>query len=177
MQFAAGSVTATELVIAIYSAAAGGGPDSAVYTLTNPSRLENDGTTESLFTAPANSTLSADTTYFVVATTGVSNNYSVQGTSETDEDSGASTGWNIANNRYFRNTAFSNNWSTSAAKIKIAIYPPSPPLSRQTPRLATSNSRTTAAPTSRSPRRSPRAPRPTRRPSSTASTKSPSRRR
>ena len=125
MQFADGSVTANELVIAIYSAAAGGGPDSAVYTLTNPSRLENDGTTESLFTAPANSTLSADTTYFVVATTGISNNYSAQGTSETDEDSGASTGWNIANNRYFRNTAFSNNWSTSAAKIKIAIYPPS----------------------------------------------------
>ena len=125
MQFADGSVTANELVIAIYSAAAGGGPDSAVYTLTNPSRLENDGTTESLFTAPANSTLSADTTYFVVATTGISNNYSVQGTSETDEDSGASTGWNIANNRYFRNTAFSNNWSTSAPKIKIAIYPPS----------------------------------------------------
>ena len=61
----------------------------------------------------------------MVVTTGVSNNYSVQGTSETDEDSGASTGWNIANNRYFRNTAFSNNWSTSAAKIKIAIYPPS----------------------------------------------------
>ena len=125
MQFADGSVTANQLVIAIYSAAAGGGPDSAVYTLTNPSRLENDGTTESLFTAPGNSTLSADTTYFVVVTTGVSNNYSVQSTSATDEDSGASTGWNIANNRYFRNTAFSNNWSTSAPKIKIAIYPPS----------------------------------------------------
>ena len=149
MQFADGSVTANELVIAIYSAAAGGGPDSAVYTLTNPSRLENDGTTESLFTAPVNSTLSADTTYFVVATTGISNNYSVQGTSETDEDTGASTGWNIANNRYFRNTAFSNNWSTSARKSRSPSTRLRPPLSQTTPRLATSNSRTTAAPTSR----------------------------
>ena len=106
MQFADGSVTANELVIAIYSAAAGGGPDSAVYTLTNPSRLENDGTTESLFTAPANSTLSADTDLFRGSHHRNITNYSAQGTSETtDEDSGASTGWNIANNRYFRNTA------------------------------------------------------------------------
>ena len=123
MQFASGSATASGLVIAIYSAAAGGGPDSAVYTLTNPSRLERDGATESLFTAPANSTLSAGTTYFVVAT--ASGAFTVQVTAETDEDSGASTGWSIADKRHFRNISVNNDWSESAAKLKIGIYPPS----------------------------------------------------
>ena len=123
MQFTGGSVTANGLVIAIYSAAAGGGPDSAVYTLTNPSRLERDGTTEALFTAPANSTLSAGTTYFVVAT--ASGAFTVQVTDETDEDSGASTGWSIADKRHFRNISVNNDWSESAAKLKIGIYPPS----------------------------------------------------
>ena len=106
LKFAAGSSTAAGLGVAIYSAAAGGGPDAAVYTLTNPSSLASN-STEQLFTAPANATLSAGTTYYVVVTTSLSP-YSVVITSETDEDSGASAGWSIEDTRYFRNTSVNN---------------------------------------------------------------------
>ena len=123
LKFAAGSSTAAGLGVAIYSAAAGGGPDAAVYTLTNPSSLASN-STEQLFTAPANATLSAGTTYYVVVTTSLSP-YSVVITSETDEDSGASAGWSIEDTRYFRNTSVNNDWGTSAAKLKVSIYPPS----------------------------------------------------
>ena len=123
LKFTSGSSTAAGLGVAIYSEAAGGGPDAAVYTLTNPSALARNGT-EQLFTAPANATLSAGTTYYVVVTT-ASSAYSVVITAETDEDSGASAGWSIEDTRYFRNTSVNNDWGTSAAKLKVSIYPPS----------------------------------------------------
>ena len=123
LKFISGSSTAAGLGVAIYSEAAGGGPDAAVYTLTNPSALARNGT-EQLFTAPASATLSVGTTYYVVVTT-ASSAYSVVITAETDEDSGASAGWSIEDTRYFRNTSVNNDWGTSAAKLKVSIYPPS----------------------------------------------------
>ena len=56
LKFSAGDANAANLVVAIYSAATGGGPDTVEYTLLNPSTLAIDGT-EQLFSAPARESL------------------------------------------------------------------------------------------------------------------------
>ena len=96
--------------------------DTVLYPLTNPSNL---GTGLRTFTAPANSSLSAETTYFVHMTfaPGVNPTQPHWGlTDRTTEDSGAYDGWSIANVRHSRPTGSSVSWSNgSDARIKIKV--------------------------------------------------------
>ena len=96
--------------------------DTVLYTLTNPSNL---GTGLRKFTAPANSSLSAETTYFVHMTFAVGLNPTQPQwnlTDRTQEDSGAYAGWSIANDRHVRVTGSTGNWGKSNnARIKIKV--------------------------------------------------------
>ena len=96
--------------------------DTVLYTLTNPSNL---GTGLRKFTAPANSSLSAETTYFVHMTFAVGLNPTQPQwdlTDRTQEDSGAYAGWSIANERHSRVTGSTGNWGTpNNARIKIKV--------------------------------------------------------
>ena len=96
--------------------------DTVLYTLTTPSNL---GTGLRKFTAPANSSLSAETTYFVHMTFAVGLNPTQPQwdlTDRTTEDSGAYDGWSIANVRHSRPTGSSVSWSNgSDARIKIKV--------------------------------------------------------
>ncbi len=96
--------------------------DTVLYTLTNPSNL---GTGLRKFTAPANSSLSAETTYFVHMTFAVGINPTQPQwdlTDRTQEDSGAYAGWSIANERHSRVTGSTGNWGTpNNARIKIKV--------------------------------------------------------
>ena len=141
LKFSAGAPNAANLVVAIYSAATGGGPDTVEYTLLNPSTLAIDGT-EQLFSAPANATLSAGTTYYVVTSSGGGNTYGAHGTSQNGEDSGVSTGWSIENTRYFKNSSTDNTWGeSSSGKLRISIYPPTTTV---TPTVTISRDKTSA---------------------------------
>ena len=96
--------------------------DTVLYTLTNPINL---GTGLRKFTAPANSSLSAETTYFVHMTFAVGLNPTQPQwnlTDRTQEDSGAYAGWSIANDRHVRVTGSTGNWGKSNnARIKIKV--------------------------------------------------------
>ena len=96
--------------------------DTVLYTLTNPINL---GTGLRKFTAPANSSLSAETTYFVHMTFAVGLNPTQPQwnlTDRTQEDSGAYAGWSIANERHSRVTGSTGNWGTpNNARIKIKV--------------------------------------------------------
>ena len=96
--------------------------DTVLYTLTTPSNL---GTGLRKFTAPANSSLSAETTYFVHMTFDVGLNPTQPQwnlTDRTQEDSGAYAGWSIANERHSRVTGSTGNWGTpNNARIKIKV--------------------------------------------------------
>ncbi len=96
--------------------------DTVLYTLTNPNNL---GTGLRTFTAPANSSLSAETTYFVHMTFAVGLNPTQPQwnlTDRTQEDSGAYAGWSIANDRHVRATGSTGNWGTpNNARIKIKV--------------------------------------------------------
>ena len=96
--------------------------DTVLYTLTNPGNL---GTGLRKFTAPANSTLNAEITYFVHMTFAVGGNPTQPQwglTDRTTEDSGAYDGWSIANVRHSRPTGSSVDWSNGTdARIKIKV--------------------------------------------------------
>ena len=103
--------------------------DNCLYTLTNPISYSeagwNNGTYSdaylNTFTAPANSTLSASTDYFIV--------FENDGTQATlpdtysdywfgyvfggTEDSGGANGWSIGDNYYFKSSATPNTWGHS----------------------------------------------------------------
>ena len=97
LAFVAGSAG---VVVTVWSTTASGLPSSKLYDLTNPSSFTSGNS--HTFTAPANSTLAATTTYAVVfenTVAGFSNSYELTRTTSNNEDSGATAGWSIANNR------------------------------------------------------------------------------
>ena len=81
----------------LWSATSGGAPSSKLASLTVPSTV-SAGTVA--FTAPANTTLTANTTYHFVLYTVGSYNARLSSTDSTNEDSGGQTGWSIANDSY-----------------------------------------------------------------------------
>ena len=85
----------------LWSAAAGGGPGSKVANLTVPSSV-SAGTVS--FAAPANTVLSANTTYYFVPYTLGSFNMSLHATSTGNEDPGGQAGWGIEDAVHFVNT-------------------------------------------------------------------------
>ncbi len=86
-------------------------------TLSNPAYLGSPGT--KTFTAPANTTLTKETTYYVSITDAASSNHGQVRTSSDDgEDSGALPGWSIGNEMH----SFTiDGWDTSTDSILIAV--------------------------------------------------------
>ena len=100
--------------IGVYSANDDGTPNALVQALNEPRGWTN-GTV--IYSAPAGTTLEAETTYVV----GVQNAHGGLGrTASTDEDDSGSRDWSIADKRYWRaNTA--DSWQSASDVIRIAI--------------------------------------------------------
>ena len=101
----------------LWSAATNGEPDSKLASLVVPSTV---GTGNVAFYAPAGTTLAASTKYYAVmyptgTTTGEWTN-----TSSNSEDTGAASGWSIANGFYFRGVS-ATTWDALTDKLKIRV--------------------------------------------------------
>ena len=103
-----------------------GSPGAELVTLVNPSSIVNAAVNN--FTAPANTTLLADTTYYVelsrrqttnlgVVTYEPGRGYRVTGS---DEQTGL-TNWNIGDSRYYKETSGATSWRTSSSVMMFAI--------------------------------------------------------
>ena len=107
--------------VSIYTPDPSGAPDSSLYVLSNPMTLTNGAT--NTFSAPANATLAKETDYFVVLEAAgpvFQSTYVPNFTDVGDEDSGAATGWSIAN-EFHQRSSDSGAWSSSVGIVKIAI--------------------------------------------------------
>jgi len=101
----------------LWSAATGGGPGSKTADLTVPTTISAGVTT---FTAPASTTLTAGTTYYVVFYTVGTFNPEGALTAATAEDSGGATGWTIEDTGYiFRadTPAGSSSWASGSGNV------------------------------------------------------------
>ena len=99
----------------------GGNPGTLVATMTNPGTIVNSAINR--FTAPANITLSASTTYWVVTSNSARTNgrgWRVTATSSSTLDSGTATGWSLGNAR-FKNDNADTSWTTSTFRIRFQI--------------------------------------------------------
>ena len=94
-----------------------GEPDNAIATLTNPTTLLPE--VLNTFTAPANTTLDPNTTYWIVVNDGLPEsdkwNYFL---TPADDETGE-TGWTIGNNQLWRTTGGTWNSTTRSLIIKI----------------------------------------------------------
>ncbi len=102
---------------AIYSVDSDDYPDSQVAALTAPSSFAAGTLT---FTAPANTTLSANTTYTVRIVQN-SNVVTMDTTTSDAEDTGVASGWSIANDVRFERPSSEWTTTTSEKSIRIAI--------------------------------------------------------
>ena len=101
--------------VAIYTAKANGDPSASVITLTNPAMFATGVNT---FTAPANSTLDASTTYFVYVTkTGTDTDFKLSATASGSQT--AVAGWTIADNRH--SSANGSLWTDTGNPLLIAV--------------------------------------------------------
>ena len=110
---------------AIWTTGSGGSPASLLYPLTPPSSFSAGTLT---FTAPANATLDARTTYSVVLPATPTSTLDLPVTMSNSEDSGAADGWRIRNayhhffdNNVWQQTTFGNSYMIA---IKGTITPP-----------------------------------------------------
>ena len=99
--------------VSVYIATGLPSATNVVATLTNPDSLGSGTLT---FTAPADTTLSASTTYWVVVE---GSSGQVSGTNSSAEDAGGANGWSIGNNRRTRTTG---SWSSSSRPVKISVH-------------------------------------------------------
>ena len=90
------------------------GATTEVAALTNPSDLTLDILT---FTAPTNTTLSANTTYWVMVE---GSSGAPQSCGSDNEDAGGATGWSIANTTFWRTTT-GTSWSTAGSSLMIRV--------------------------------------------------------
>ncbi len=98
----------------------GGSPGILVATMTNPATLVSGAL--NVYTAPANTTLAASTTYWVTTSNSAATNgtgFKVNVLPNTNLDSGTAAGWSIGNGRWRASNA--NNWSTTTARIQFQI--------------------------------------------------------
>jgi len=107
----------------LWSVANNGQPSARIKTLTLPQTLPMGTVT---FSAPANTLLEPNTSYFMVfgqrvgALAAIGGN--VAETEDKGEDAGKAAGWSIANDQYYRNQGNSWNWrryTTSVIKIQV----------------------------------------------------------
>ncbi len=117
VDIALGTASGRSTVVTIR--AGGSSPGAIVATLANPSSFTNNSL--NTFTAPANTTLAASTTYFLVVNDGrrtsTSSNVIVTRT-EGNAQTGAA-GWSIADQASFRN--ISNSWNLSSLPLRFAV--------------------------------------------------------
>ena len=111
----------TTPVVQIYGDTGGNPGTTLLATMTNPGTFEANAV--NIFTAPANTTLSASTTYWVVT----SNSAATDGTGfvvgvvgNTTLDSGTAAGWSIGAARFKMDIAEAS-WSTNSFRILFAI--------------------------------------------------------
>ena len=106
---------------AIYTTDSDGNPDSKVADLTPPSSFAAGTLT---FTAPANTTLAASTTYTVRIDV-TSSSITFGATRSDAEDTGGTSGWSIGNDGYYLNA--SGTWVSIDRAIRIAVRYVVPP--------------------------------------------------
>ena len=141
-----------ELWSAVASGASAGQPSAKIADLAVPAHPITAGTVR--FTAPANTTLSANTGYNVVVYTTGNFNLALVRTGSGDEDSGGATGWSIDNKSWNPSSGSDTNvpsgitsWGKSggaAFSLQISVNPP-PPASMPTITLSSDASGDTAA--------------------------------
>ncbi len=90
-----------------------GEPGNLVATFMNPATLT--GSALNTFTAPANTTLDASTTYWISVSEGVSNRVTFASTNGDDE-----TGWSIGNDRLWR-ASEPGTWASEASSLILVI--------------------------------------------------------
>ena len=100
----------------------GGNPGTTLLaTMTNPGTFADNAV--HTFTAPANTTLSASTTYWVVTSNSAATNgqgFRVGTIANTNLDSGTAAGWSIGAARLKNNIA-NTSWTPSSRRIRFAI--------------------------------------------------------
>ena len=91
-------------------------PDSLLYSLTPPATFSAGNLT---FTAPANATLTLDTTYFIMLALADSGSITVKRTAtiNSNEDADAAAGWSIADTYVF----YSGGWGTSSSNKPLLV--------------------------------------------------------
>ena len=111
---------ASDFRVRILSDSSGSPGSTVIATLTNPSSLSENAV--NVFTALANTTLSANTTYYVefdrISGSGQAR---VRSTSSDGEDAGASSGWSIGNTRHYRDFSSTSSWSSAQFSMSIRI--------------------------------------------------------
>ena len=107
-----------DATVAVYTVDTDGFPDELHASLTAPGSF-TEGTLA--FTAPAGTSLAANTTYTVVIGSPGGQIFQLGATTEDGEDSGAATGWSIANAYDLKSSG--GDWSTtgSARSVRIAV--------------------------------------------------------
>ena len=94
-----------------------GAPDTLVATLTNPATVVNS--VVNIFTAPANTTLTASTKYWVVTSNSTVAGFRVWTTTSTVPDSGAAAGW-LLGSALFKNLP-ADAWDNSSGRHRFEI--------------------------------------------------------
>ena len=132
---------------AIWSTTAAGVPDSLLFTLTNPARMEH---TTITFTAPAGARLEPGTAYALVLENSGPGLFRPLATSSDDENSGAASGWSIADDRQNFSTS-TMGWSIHSSALQMSVsaseYLPPDDTIAVTINVANVNEPPTAAPT------------------------------
>ena len=98
-----------------------GNPGTLLATMTNPGTITEEAV--NVFTAPANTMLSASTPYWVVTSNSADTSgqgFRVRVISNTNLDRGTAAGWSIGNARWKSNIA-NTSWSTSSSRIRFEI--------------------------------------------------------
>ena len=105
--------------VRILSDSSGNPGSTVIATLTGPAAGIRNVVT--VFTAPSDTTLAANTTYYVEAgQTDGTGGFNHVTTSSNAEDSGASSGWSIGNGRYRRDSE-SDSWGSSTSSVRLRI--------------------------------------------------------
>ena len=123
-------------VVQIYRDSSGN-PGTLVATMTNPATVADN--TLNVFTAPANTTLAASTTYWVVTSNSVNNfgtDFRVSTNNNNNVDSGTAAGWTIGNG-LFKTDVRLAPWTNSSNRHRFQI--------RGTAQTTTTNSAPTVA--------------------------------
>ena len=132
---------------AIWSTTAAGVPDSLLFTLTNPARMQS---TTITFTAPAGARLDPGTAYALVLENSGPGLFRPVATSSDDENSGAASGWSIADDRQNFSTS-TMGWSIHSRALQMSVsaseYLPPDDTIAVTVNVANVNEPPTAAPT------------------------------